>query len=330
MTVGVSADEAAEPVEHGQPATSRVHEFTPLQRRTLDMIRKDRPVVFAEAFVERLRTEFGEALHGFHDRLGDAELFVNKHRLSTVFGCEVQHLLDEQFTWSPAVAGGMVAHRAVELRLNRRVEAAPGELVDEAYEQLADDARGVGPYLAGLPEADRALLRSAAVEKVINFEECFPPLPTATKVRTEASIRWPLEGPILLSGKVDVVIGANARGRESQKVLIDLKTGWVAPRHREDLRFYALVETLRAGVPPRKLATFYLDAGDANAEDVTEGVLQSAARRTLDGVNREIELRIEGATPVKRPGAPCRWCPLAPDCDEGTTYLTARDDAPPA
>jgi len=107
-------------------------------------------------------------------------------------------------------------------------------------------------------------------------------------------------------------------------VLIDLKTGCAAPRHREDLRFYALVETLRSRVPPRKLASYYLDAGEASHEDVTEGTLRATARRTLDGINREIELRVEGAEPVKRPGTSCRWCPIAPECKEGTAYLNAR------
>ena len=84
------------------------------------------------------------------------------------------------------------------------------------------------------------------------------------------------------------------QGRESRKVIIDLKTGRVSQRHREDLRFYALVETLVRDVPPRKLATFYLDSAEPIVEDVTEGVLRTALRRTLDGIHRLIQLQIEG------------------------------------
>ena len=40
-------------------------------------------------------------------------------------------------------------------------------------------------------------------------------------------------------------------GDESSKVIIDLKTGRSSPRHRDDLRFYALVETLARELPPR-------------------------------------------------------------------------------
>ena len=96
----------------------------------------------------------------------------------------------------------------------------------------------------------------------------------------------------MLSGKVDLTIGRPA-GAESRKVIIDLKTGWVSPKHREDLRFYALVETLRTQIPPRKLASFYLDAGEPVVEDVNERLLLTASRRMLDGVNAEIELKIE-------------------------------------
>ena len=113
-------------------------------------------------------------------------------------------------------------------------------------------------------------------------------------------------------------------GRESRKVIIDLKTGRVSQRHREDLRFYALVETLVRDVPPRKLATFYLDSAQPIVEDVTEGVLRTALRRTLDGIHRLIQLQVEGEAgcqearrlvplvPVpprmqRRPGIPARW-----------------------
>ena len=65
------------------------------------------------------------------------------------------------------------------------------------------------------------------------------------------------------------------RGFPPGKVLLDLKTGGFGPAHRDDLRFYALVETLRLGVPPRLLATYYLDAARLQQEAVTEELLRS-------------------------------------------------------
>ena len=53
---------------------------------------------------------------------------------------------------------------------------------------------------------------------------------------------------------------------------IDLKTGRITPTHRDDLRFYALIETLRSRQAPRRLASYSLDAARLDDEDVTEGV----------------------------------------------------------
>lgn len=304
--------------------------LSPLQQRTLGLLRRTaEPVVFDTAFVASLRAEVEDAFAGFAERLGDQTVFMSKHRLTSVLGCEVQHLLEDSFAWSPAVAGGQVAHRSIQLLINWRGDPVPADVVEEAIARLAHDDTSLGEWIAGLSEADLADLRGVAIDKLIKFQECFPPLDKRAAPTTESSVRWPLDGPIVLSGKVDLTIG-RPTGAESRKVIIDLKTGWVSPKHREDLRFYALVETLRSQVPPRKLASFYLDAGDPVVEDVTERVLMSASRRMLDAVHAEIELRVEGRPPQKRPGVSCRWCPIADDCAEGTAYLAGRaadDDA---
>ena len=273
-----------------------------------------------------MRNDIEEAFHEFHERLGDESIFISKHRLTSVLGCEVQHLHDDEFAWSPAIAGGQVAHRAVQLMVNWRGDPVPADVVDEALARLADDDTSIGDWIEGLSEADLADLRGFAVDKLIKFQECFPPLDRRAAPTVESSVRWPLDGPIVLSGKVDLTLGRPA-GAESRKVIIDLKTGWVSPKHREDLRFYALVETLRTQIPPRKLASFYLDAGEPVVEDVTENAPCSPrSRRMLDGVHAEIELRFEDRQPVKRPGVSCRWCPLSADCNEGRAYLDGRDD----
>jgi CRISPR/Cas system-associated exonuclease Cas4 (RecB family) len=159
-----------------------------------------------------------------------------------------------------------------------------------------------------------------SIERVTKFVESFPPLDRRSNPVTEAAAQWPLEGPILLRARVDLMIGRPS-GAESRKVIIDLKTGRPSPKHRQDLGFYALLETLTRGVPPRKLATFYLDASEAQVEDVSERLLRTAVRRTLDGINAIVELEAEGRPPVRRPGSSCRWCPLADACPDGQSYL---------
>ena len=173
------------------------------------------------------------------------------------------------------------SHRAIELLLNWRGEPTPHDLVDDALGRLTGEDSSLGDWLATLAPGDQADVCGRAVARVTQFVESFPPLRRTWHPVTEAQIRWPLGGPITLRAKADIVIGRPA-GRESRKVLIDLKSGGISNRHRDDLRYYALVETLVREVPPRMVASFSLEAGDAVVEMVTEGMLRSALRRTLD------------------------------------------------
>jgi hypothetical protein len=131
-------------------------------------------------------------------------------------------------------------------------------------------------------------------------------------------------GRLVLSGKVDLLLG-RTRGNEAGKVIIDLKSGGFHAAHLDDLRFYALVETLRLGVPPRLVAGYYLDEAAARPERVTEGSLRAALARTVDGVTAIVEIRHTAREPNRRPGPQCRWCPAAHDCEPGQAWLRERD-----
>ena len=302
--------------------------LTPVQVRTLTALRRsDSPVEFDESFVSELRDDALAALDELAGRLGEGpELWVTKHGVAGVLACEAHHLAPDDFTWTPARARGQVSHKAIQLLLNWRGEPTPVDLVDEALARLADEERSIGDYVAGLGPGEAADLRSMAVERVTKFVECFPPLDRRSHPMTEAPARFPASGPIQFAARVDLVMG-KPTGRESRKVIVDFKSGRRATQHREDLRFYALVETLCRDVPPRALATFYLDAGTAEVETVTTGLLRSSLRRTLDAVERMVELRAEGREPRRSPTVACRWCTIVGTCAPGQASLTAAADA---
>ena len=308
-----------------EAATGDTTALTPVQQRTLDALRRSGdPLVFDPDLVADIRTEVRIAFDEFAERLQpNQQLWVNKHTVATVLDCEEFHLVPDDFEWKPATAKGQVAHRAIQLTLSWRGEPNPTDLVEEAMARLADEERGIGQWIAALSPADEADLRGQSVERVTKFMESFPPLDKRSNPMTESSVRWPNDGPIVLSGKVDLVMG-RPRGSEASKVIIDLKTGRPNVRHRQDLGFYALLETLVRSVPPRKVATFYLDAAEAQVEDVSERLLRTSVRRTLDAINAIVELQSEGRPPVRRPGVTCRWCPLADTCDEGRAYLAGQ------
>ena len=308
-----------------EAATGDTTALTPVQQRTLDALRRSgEPLVFDPDLVADIRTEVRIAFDEFAERMQpNQQLWVNKHTVATVLDCEEFHLVPDDFEWKPATAKGQVAHRAIQLTLSWRGEPNPTDLVEEAMARLADEERGIGQWIAALSPADEADLRGQSVERVTKFMESFPPLDKRSNPMTESSVRWPNDGPIVLSGKVDLVMG-RPRGSEASKVIIDLKTGRPNVRHRQDLGFYALLETLVRSVPPRKVATFYLDASEAQVEDVSERLLRTSVRRTLDAINAIVELQSEGRPPVRRPGVTCRWCPLADTCDEGRAYLAGQ------
>lgn len=276
-----------------------------------------------------LRAQLQDRLSPLADRLPKGEsLWVSKHLLATVHGCEGLFLARdaEDFAWNAANARGVVSHKAIELSVSWRGDPPPGQLVDEALARLIGSSDRISDYLGGLGEGERAELHGEAVERVAMFLECFPPLEARWRPVPESRLRADLcDDRIVLSGKVDLTIG-RPEGTRAGKVLIDLKTGGFSPSHRDDLRFYALVETLRIGVPPRLLATYYLDGGRLQDEDVTEDLLLSAVERVIHGIDAAVALRHEARQPVLRPGPPCRWCPQQAGCEVGRRWLEDRDD----
>ncbi|MCB0977483.1 MAG: PD-(D/E)XK nuclease family protein [Acidimicrobiales bacterium] len=313
-------------------ATAVPDEFTPVQQRTLEVLGAtgaERPV-FPADIGPRLRHDLEAGLRTvLEDLAPDEDLHLSKHLLQQVHGCEVKFLAeersDEGFTVTVPIARGTVAHKAVELGIHWPREPLPLELVDEAIASLTANESWLSDFLQTCSETERAELRSSAGDRVAKFFECFPPLRAKWRPVTESSQIVDLaDGRIRLRGKVDLTLG-QANGNQAGKVVIDLKTGGPNPAHRDDLRFYALLDTIRIGVPPRLVASFYLDMGEARTESVTEGLLDATVARTVDAAARIAALRAGTTAPVYRPSWGCRWCPVLAECETGRRWLTDED-----
>lgn len=307
--------------------------LVPAQRRVLDelMARGQARPRFPPELATDLRRQLEEAITPMlgDAHAGDDPLWVSKGVLSQLHACEAHFLAEEQepFAWNAGNARGTVAHRAIELTLSSTDGAAPLELVDRALASLgADDQRGVlRPWLMAATPADVADLRAGANDVVAKFVECWPPLKPAWAPRTETRIGADLCGDrVVLRGKVDLVLG-QARGEEARVLVVDLKTGGAYPSHLDDLRYYALVQTLRVGVPPFRVASYYLDTATFHHEDVSTDMLALAVRRTVDGVRKLVELR-DGRPPAVAPGPQCGWCRLASSCDGPARWRASRGD----
>lgn len=307
------------------PAAPAIALLNPAQQEVLDLLGapvESRPT-FDAALRDELRAELDAALaHLAPDLDPDDPVYVSKHKLSSVHGCEVRMIAEEElgFEWSIPAARGTVAHKAVELSVHWRGEPTPTELVDEALARLTNGGDSLAEFLQRSTEADIVELRGEALDRVTKFAESFPPLQARWRPVTESRARVELAGGrIVLAGKVDLSLG-QARGTTAGKVLIDLKTGGFAPAHLDDLRYYALLETIRIGVPPRLVASYYLDAGVARPEPVTVPLLRATVARVVDGVERLVGLSHGTVAPALRPGPACRWCPRLPDCEAGQAH----------
>ena len=299
------------------------------QRETLKLLGADatqRPH-FELELRDELRTRLETRLEPLvevidSDEFAEDDLYLSKYKLSQVLGCERRFLAtrDEPFEWSPPIARGTLAHKAIELSINWRDEAVPQELVDAAISRLENSDDNISAYLQGCGQAERSELRSAAGAAVEQFQECFPRLKAAWRPTTESPIRASLhDGRIVLSGKPDLTLGQPS-GTQAGKVIIDFKTGGFSPSHAEDMRFYALVEALRV-LPPRLVATYYLDEARAHVENVNLNLLDSALERVVDAALRYVELVSAKRAAGVAAGPACRWCPVLDDCDTGNAYV---------
>ncbi len=302
------------------PAKARLN---PAQQQVLDELGStDRPS-FRDDLRDHLRHELNESLEPIVAEIPDPPLFVSKRKLSMVHGCEARFIAEEEsdFEWSIPIARGTVAHKAIELLVARRGNPTPLDLVDDAMARLEFDEKSISPFLQALTEAERADLVGQVNDLVANFVESFPPLQRTWVPVAESRSRAEFcDDQLSLRGVVDLTLG-RPRGNEAGRVLIDLKTGRPQRDHPHDLRFYALLETLKLGVPPRLLVNYYLDAGEPRSEPVTEDLLWSTAKRVVDGVAKLVELTVQHREPTKRASGGCRFCPLLATCDEGQAEL---------
>ena len=135
------------------------------------------------------------------------------------------------------------------------------------------------------------------------------PAPAAgpiSELRVRAEL---LGGDLVLSGQIDLILGLSDAidPTRATRLAVDLKTGGAYPEFAEDMRFYALVMTLRFGVPPYRAASLFLESGTWQSENVTESLLHHAADRVIGAARAAVGLVNGREPPCARHY--CVWCP---------------------
>lgn len=301
--------------------------LNPIQQMVLDSLAK-RPdfVPSAPGLADEIEAHVSEALEPIAVNYTPAHpLKISKHVLNTVHGCEARYVANrDTFAWSVPLVRGTVLHKAIELLINVRGPRTPSDIVDDALDRIVESERGTASdFIASLSPAEQAELRATIVDLVTKYEDSFPPLKPEWRPVVESNAKAELcGGSIFLTSRTDLTIGP-----PGSKVIIDLKTGRPSATHREDLRFYSLVEILKSRQAPRLAATFNVDTQRIDAEPVTTDTLRSAVRRLVEGAQLLDELDRRRRPATKSPSFTCRWCSLLSSCDVGRTFLETDSDS---
>ena len=268
-----------------------------------------------------MRDRIEEAVRGLELR---DPMWFGKEKLKEHARCEGKFLAMLQgegppFEHSSRSAAGVLLHAAIEVDVGSRDGLDPHRIAAIAADRLRDREPRFNEFWRelGAPERDDVLMD--VVRGVTLFQASFPPLKdlrrelapvSELRVRSEL-----LGGDLVLSGQIDLVLGlpVKAEPTRATRLAIDLKTGGAYPEYPEDMRFYALLMTLRFGVPPYRAASLFLESGEWQAEDVTEEGLLHAADRVIGAVRAAAAL-LKGRDPQLTPGPYCVWCPRSATC----------------
>jgi hypothetical protein len=296
--------------------------LTEPQRRTLDRLigTSERPVFAAD-----LRQRLVDRIEGAARELELREpLWLGKEALNQLARCEGRFAArlegeDPPFEHSVHTAAGVLVHKAIEVDVGARDGLEPHAIALTAAERLTDREERFAEYWRSRssPEQDELLME--VVRKVTLFQGSFPPLRELRREMapvTELSVKAQLlGGDLTLSGKIDLVLGVPDRlePNRATRLAVDLKTGGAWPEYAEDMRFYALLMTLRFGVPPYRVASLFLDSGEWQAEEVAEETLFHTADRVVSAA-RSAGALLAGREPALTPGSWCGWCPRAYAC----------------
>ncbi|HEY1444243.1 MAG TPA: hypothetical protein VGF51_05035 [Acidimicrobiales bacterium] len=187
--------------------------------------------------------------------------------------------------------GGDRGMPSEEIVVSRLVHALFRRLVvdgalDDPLGDALDACRAEGPRGTGtatvasveaMDEPARAALATVVATHAAHLSDLVPRFAPAWMPRTDDRVAIPLAGGrVVLHGVFDLIVGL-PRPDTASVCALGLCTGGSWARERRSLHYLALLETLRSGTPPFRLALLETGSGRYGIEDVRDEHLRAMA-----------------------------------------------------
>lgn len=250
-------------------------------------------------------------------RWNGSGFFLSKSRYLEHLRCEglaLARASESSTPPGPAIMRGKVAHRAIQMSYTHPAMSPEGT-VRAALQAVCEEDEDLSSMWENSSASTQSDILVSSVSSLTNFLDDFPPLDPSWSPRFEEPMAAKV-GHLRLSVRADLTIG-RPRGDDVRTILIvDFKTGQLSDVHRSEAEFYALVATLRYGVPPWRSSVFSLADGTFSEPDISEDDLVRTARSVGVAAATQSALMMESRLPALSPGDHCRFCPARRTCPD--------------
>ncbi len=154
-----------------------------------------------------------------------------------------------------------------------------GDPMTDALDALRADssASDVVRHVESMRREARAALARSLVLHVAHLRAMVPRFASAAMPRTDDRVAIPLAGGrVVLGGIFDLLVG-DGGGSSSSLCAVGLTVDGPLDRDRWRLHYLALLQTLRSGTPPVRLALLHTATGTYGVEDVRAEHVRAAA-----------------------------------------------------
>lgn len=305
------------------PDVGSVAPLNPTQRAVFDRLLSvggERPYArpgLADALRARLEAGTSEPLGHWTE----PSLWLSKGALFAVRNCEGNFVAsrltqDEHISPTEAppigVVNGIVTHRAIQL-----AHTHPGypvaDLVAAAVAGCIDSDEKVAAFWFNSGAAAQSDLLVSATSRTMGLLDSWPALHPTWAPRFEEALQVKV-GRLTLSGRVDLLLGRPRPDGKQTMLICDWKSGGLKDDHLIEADLYALLATLRFGVPPYRSTVYSLASGDWTDPDVTEERLVAACDWVIESVRAIVDTLTEQRPPTLTPSGACLWCPASATC----------------